>query len=78
MPSGCTGIVQDIRVVTHGAARRKEIEAETPAKLKKQVKKINDDYKKKNDQLTEQLTEKLSDILLGEKIPARCRRCAVR
>jgi DNA-directed RNA polymerase subunit beta len=68
VPSGCTGIVQDIRIATHGMARRKEIEGD-PAKLKKQLKKINDDYKKKKDQLTDQLTEKLSDILLGEKIP---------
>jgi DNA-directed RNA polymerase subunit beta len=68
IPSGCTGIVQDIRIATHGMARRKEIEGD-PAKLKKQLKKINDDYKKKKDQLTDQLTEKLSDILLGEKIP---------
>ncbi len=68
VPSGCTGIVQDIRVVTHGLARKRENELD-PSKLKKQVKKINDDYKKKKDQLTEQLTEKLSDILLGEKIP---------
>ena len=37
--------------------------------MKKQLKKINDDYKKKKDQLTDQLTEKLSDILLEEKIP---------
>ncbi|MGB0775472.1 MAG: DNA-directed RNA polymerase subunit beta, partial [Akkermansiaceae bacterium] len=68
VPSGCTGIVQDIRVVTHGLARKRENELD-PSKLKKQVKKINDDYKKKKDHLTEQLTEKLSDILLGEKIP---------
>ena len=68
VPSGCTGIVQDIRVVTHGLARKRENELD-PVKLKKQVKKINDDYKKKKDRLTEQLTEKLSDILLGEKIP---------
>ncbi|MGJ8696991.1 MAG: DNA-directed RNA polymerase subunit beta [Verrucomicrobiaceae bacterium] len=68
VPSGCTGIVQDIRIATHGMARRKELEAD-PAKLKKQLKKINDEHKKKKDQLTDQLTEKLSDILLGEKIP---------
>lgn len=68
VPSGCTGIVQDIRISTHGMARRKEMEAD-PAKLKKQLKKINDEHKKKKDQLTDQLTEKLSDILLGEKIP---------
>ena len=48
VPSGCTGIVQDIRVVTHGLARKRENELD-PVKLKKQVKKINDDYKKKKD-----------------------------
>ncbi len=68
VPSGCTGIVQDIRISTHGVARRKDSDID-PAQLKKQLKKINDDYKKKKDQLTDQLTEKLSDILLGEKIP---------
>jgi DNA-directed RNA polymerase subunit beta len=68
VPSGCTGIVQDIRIATHGVARRRS-EDVNPAEMKKQLKKINDDYKKKKDQLTDQLTEKLSDILLGEKIP---------
>jgi DNA-directed RNA polymerase subunit beta len=68
VPSGCTGIVQDIRISTHGIARRKAEEV-NPAEMKKQLKKINDEYKKKKDQLTDQLTEKLSDILLGEKIP---------
>ncbi|MGJ8671562.1 DNA-directed RNA polymerase subunit beta [Rubritalea sp.] len=67
VPSGTIGIVQDIRISTHGVARRKgDVD---PAEMKKQLKKINDDYKKKIDALTDQLTEKLSDILLGEKIP---------
>ncbi|MDB9741926.1 DNA-directed RNA polymerase subunit beta [Akkermansiaceae bacterium] len=68
VPSGCYGIVQDIRITTHGVARRKESDVD-PAQVKKQLKKINDDYRKRKDQLTDQLTEKLSDILLGEKIP---------
>ena len=68
VPSGCTGIVQDIRISTHGIARRRA-EDVNPAEMKKQLKKINDEHKKKKDQLTDQLTEKLSDILLGEKIP---------
>jgi len=68
VPSGCIGIVQDIRVSTHGVARSRS-EDVNPNELKKQLKKINDEYKKKKDQLTDQLTEKLSDILLGEKIP---------
>jgi len=68
VPSGCVGIVQDIRIATHGLARRKESDVDTAA-MKKQLKKINDEHKKKKDQLTDQLTEKLSDVLLGEKIP---------
>ena len=67
VPSGCTGIVQDIRTVTQGT--RHAAEELDPAQYKKQLKKINDGHKKKKDQLTGQLTEKLSDILLGEKIP---------
>jgi DNA-directed RNA polymerase subunit beta len=68
VPSGCVGIVQDVRVSSHGLAK-KRAEKVDPVELKKQLKKINDEHKKKADQLTDQLTEKLSDILLGEKIP---------
>ncbi len=67
VPSGTVGIVQDIRISTHGLAKRKG--DANPEEMKKQLKKINTDYKKKKDSLTDQLTEKLSDILLGEKIP---------
>jgi len=68
VPSGTIGIVQDIRISTHGLAKRKG-DGGNPEEMKKQLKKINTDYKKKKDALTDQLTEKLSDILLGEKIP---------
>jgi len=68
VPSGCTGIVQDVRVSSHGLAKRRA-EKVDPAELKKHLKKINDEHKKKADKLTDDLTEKLSDILLGEKIP---------
>lgn len=68
VPSGCTGIVQDVRVSSHGLAK-KRAEKVDPAELKKHLKKINDEHKKKADKLTDDLTEKLSDILLGEKIP---------
>ena len=68
VPSGCIGIVQDVRVSSHGLAK-KRAEKVDPVELKKQLKKINDEHKKKADTLTDQLTERLSDILLGEKIP---------
>ncbi|MGA0854581.1 MAG: DNA-directed RNA polymerase subunit beta, partial [Luteolibacter sp.] len=68
VPSGCTGIVQDVRVSQSGFAKKRE-EKKDPAILKKQHKQINDEHKKKWDKLTDDLTDKLSDILLGEKIP---------
>ena len=68
VPSGTIGIVQEIRMSSHGIARVRNEEVNT-AEAKKQLKKINDEYKKKKDKLTDDLTEKLSDILLGEKIP---------
>jgi DNA-directed RNA polymerase subunit beta len=66
VPSGCTGIVMDVRVSSRNPAGGAKLD---PEERKKQLKKINDDYKKNTDELTEQLTDKLSDILLGEKIP---------
>ncbi|MFT5189572.1 MAG: DNA-directed RNA polymerase subunit beta [Verrucomicrobiales bacterium] len=66
VPSGCTGIVMDVRV-----SSRREMQQEklSTSEVKKQYKTIDEDFKKKKSDLTDQLTEKLSDILLGEKIP---------
>src|SRR5437899_12446803 len=36
---------------------------------KKQAKQVEDEYKKKTEELRDQLTDSLSNILLGEKIP---------
>ena len=66
VPSGCTGIVMDVLVSSRNEVSREKL---APAEMKQQIKAINEDHKKKRDELTEQLTEKLSDILLGEKIP---------
>ncbi len=41
----------------------------TPAESKRQAKQIQEEYQKKKEELHEQLTEALSNILLGEKIP---------
>ncbi|CAN5312399.1 DNA-directed RNA polymerase subunit beta [soil metagenome] len=65
VPSGCTGIVMDVRVSSRRDATKEKM---APAEMKKQLKAINEDYKSKKDALTDQLTEKLSEILLGEKI----------
>ena len=66
VPSGCTGIVMDVRVSSRlASAKEKRAQAET----KKQIKQIEEEYKKKRVELIDQLTDKLSDVLMGEKIP---------
>ena len=66
VPSGCTGIVMDVRMAQRGDSNKEKL---SPAEYKKQIKQIEEDYKTKKESLYEQLTEKLSDILLNEKIP---------
>ncbi len=67
VPSGTYGTVMDVRVKAHrGEVKRSET---TPAEKRKQTKAINDEFKRKSQEVTEELTESLSNILLGEKIP---------
>jgi DNA-directed RNA polymerase subunit beta len=69
VPSGCAGIVMDVRLAQRGGINATDKEKLSPAEAKKQIKQIEEDYRTKKEDLTEQLTEKLSDILLNEKIP---------
>ncbi|MBV9488094.1 MAG: DNA-directed RNA polymerase subunit beta [Verrucomicrobia bacterium] len=66
VPSGTYGIVMDVKV-----SSRKEVQKQklTPVETKRQAKQISEDYRKRKDELHEELTEALSNILLGEKIP---------
>ncbi len=67
VPSGTYGIVMDVKV-----SSKKDTEKEattTASEGKRHAKEVEEDYKKKTDELREQLTESLSNILLGEKIP---------
>ena len=66
VPSGTYGIVMDVKV-----SSRKEIAKSklTPAETKRQIKAATEDLNRRKDELHEQLTEALSNILLGEKIP---------
>jgi len=66
VPSGTYGIVMDVKVSSRKEVARLKL---TPAEAKRQAKEIEDEYNKKKEELTEQLTEALSNILLGEKIP---------
>ena len=66
VPSGTYGIVMDVKV-----SSKKETDRETrnPADEKKPAKGVEEEYRTKLEELREQLTEALSNILLGEKIP---------
>ena len=62
VPSGTYGIVMDVKVSS-------KKEKDTKSTNKKGEKQVADEYKKRLSDLQEQLTEALSNILLGEKIP---------
>ena len=68
IPSGTYGIVMDVKV-----SSKKEIDHDSSkpsvGEEKRHAKQIEEEHKKKTDELRDQLTEALSNILLGEKIP---------
>ncbi len=66
VPSGTYGIVMDVKVSSRKEITRVKL---SPTESKRQQKVIEEDYAKRKDELHEQLTEALSNILLGEKIP---------
>jgi DNA-directed RNA polymerase subunit beta len=66
VPSGVDGIVMDIKVSSRIDADKEKL---SPADRRRQIKKINEEYRTQTDKLREGLTEALSNILLGEKIP---------
>jgi DNA-directed RNA polymerase subunit beta len=66
VPSGTYGIVMDVKV---SSKKESERERSVTTEEKKQAKQVEEEYKKKTDELRDQLTEALSNILLGEKIP---------
>src|SRR5437667_490442 len=67
VPSGTYGIVMDVKVSAKKDSDR-EARANT-SEERRHAKEVEEEYKKKTDELREQLTEALSNILLGEKIP---------
>jgi DNA-directed RNA polymerase subunit beta len=66
VPSGTYGIVMDVKV---SSKKEREAEAKLPPETKRHAREVQDEHKAKTDELREQLTEALSNILLGEKIP---------
>ncbi|HXR07155.1 MAG TPA: DNA-directed RNA polymerase subunit beta, partial [Candidatus Acidoferrum sp.] len=66
VPSGTYGIVMDVKV---SSKKEREVEAKAEPETKRHSKEVQDEHRVKTDELREQLTEALSNILLGEKIP---------
>jgi len=68
VPSGTYGIVMDVKVSAKKESDKNASKV-SPTEAKKHAKQVEDDYRSKTEELREQLTEALSNILLGEKIP---------
>jgi DNA-directed RNA polymerase subunit beta len=66
VPSGVGGIIMDVKVSSRIDNQQERL---SPSDRRRQVKQIQEDYKTQMDKLREGLTEALSNILLGEKIP---------
>ena len=66
VPSGVGGIIMDVKVSSRIDNQEEKL---SPSDRRRQVKQIQEEYKTQIDKLREGLTEALSNILLGEKIP---------
>ena len=66
VPSGVYGIIMDVKVSSRVDFEKDKL---SPSDRRRQSKQINEEYKTQIDKLREGLTESLSNILLGEKIP---------
>lgn len=66
VPSGVAGMVMDVKVSSRVDG---ETEKLSPSDRRRQQKKINEEIRTQSDKLRDDLTEALSNILLGEKIP---------
>ena len=66
VPSGAAGIIMDMKVSSRIDNQEEKL---SPSDRRRQIKQIQEEYKTQMDKLREGLTEALSNILLGEKIP---------
>lgn len=69
VPSGVKGIIMDVKVST-----KSEHEGEKPSlsDVRRRQRKINEEHRAQSDKLRDELTESLSNVLLGEKFRLTC------
>jgi DNA-directed RNA polymerase subunit beta len=68
VPSGTYGIVMDVKVSSKKESDRNK-DRPSPGEVKRVARQVEEEYRTKLEELRDQLTEALSNILLGEKIP---------
>ncbi len=66
VPSGTSGIVMDVKVSSRSDVKQNKL---TAKEKRRQLKQVEEEFKASRQELTDDLTEALSNILLGEKIP---------
>jgi DNA-directed RNA polymerase subunit beta len=66
VPSGISGIIMDVKV---SSRTDKDDGRLSPNDQRRALKKVNEEYRTADSRLREEMTESLSNILLGEKIP---------
>lgn len=66
VPSGTFGIVMDVSVSAQKNISKEKLSAK---ERRLETKRIEDEYKESRQKITDDLTESLSNVLLGEKIP---------
>ena len=66
VPSGISGIIMDVKV---SSRTDKDDGHLSPNDQRRALKKVNEEYRTADSRLREEMTESLSNILLGEKIP---------
>ncbi len=69
VPSGTYGIVMDVKISAKKESDKDKPPAAVSSDAKKHAKQVEEEHKGKVEELRDQLTEALSNILLGEKIP---------
>jgi DNA-directed RNA polymerase subunit beta len=66
VPAGCYGTVMDVKISSRTDDERRDV---TEIECRRRVKKTNEEFRTQADAIRDDLTEALSSILLGEKIP---------
>ncbi|MBK8035579.1 MAG: DNA-directed RNA polymerase subunit beta [Verrucomicrobiaceae bacterium] len=68
VPSGCAGIVMDVRVANRTSGAESDKEKLSPSEYKKHIKQIEEDYRQKKEELSDQLTDRLEEIIGEDKL----------